>query len=51
LTGRRAGDPPAIVADSSKLKRLTGWLPLHDDLTFIVDTAWKWEQKISARQT
>lgn len=50
LTGRRPGDPPELVADSSKLKRLTGWSPLHDNLSFIVDTAWKWEQKISAGQ-
>ncbi len=50
LTGRRPGDPPELVADSSKLKQFTGWSPLYDDLSFIVDTAWKWEQKISAGQ-
>lgn len=47
LADRRPGDPPALVADSSKLKRLTGWSPLHDDLSFIIETAWKWEQKLS----
>jgi len=50
LAGRRPGDPPELVADSSRLKRLTGWTPLYDDLSFIIDTAWKWEQKIAARQ-
>ena len=49
LAGRRPGDPPELVADSSKLKRLTGWSPLHDDLPFIIETAWKWEQKLARK--
>lgn len=48
LAGRRPGDPPELVADSSKLKRLTGWAPLYDDLGYIIETAWKWERKRSA---
>ena len=44
-TGRRAGDPPALVADSGLLRRLTGWQPRHDDLEFIIRTAWAWERK------
>ena len=44
-TGRRAGDPPALVADSRRIRELTGWKPLHDDLEFIIQTAWKWEKK------
>jgi UDP-glucose 4-epimerase len=43
---RRAGDSPAIVADSTRLRDLTGWKPRHDDLTFIVKTAWEWERKV-----
>jgi UDP-glucose 4-epimerase len=43
--GRRAGDPPALIADSTKLRGLTGWQPQHDDLEFIVRTAWNWENK------
>ena len=50
-TARRAGDPSQIVADSTKLRRLTGWQPRHDDLEFIIDTAWKWEQKLKERKT
>lgn len=45
-TGRRAGDPPALIADSSKLRRLTGWTPQYDNLEFIIRTAWEWEKKI-----
>ena len=44
-TGRRAGDAPALVADSRRIRELTGWKPLHDDLEFIIRTAWEWEKK------
>jgi UDP-glucose 4-epimerase len=43
---RRAGDPPSLTADSTKLKKLTGWKPAHDDLQFIIKTAWEWERKL-----
>ena len=43
-TGRRAGDAPVLVADSSLLRRLTGWKPSYDDLEFIIKTAWAWEK-------
>ena len=43
---RRAGDPPALIADSTKLKRMTGWEPGHDDLKHIIKTAWEWEKKL-----
>jgi len=46
-TYRRAGDPPALVADSSRLRTLTGWSPRHDDLEFIVKTALEWEEKLA----
>ena len=45
---RRAGDPPALIADSSLLRSRTGWSPQHDDLDFIVRTAWEWEKKLDA---
>ncbi len=44
--GRRAGDPPALMADSTRLRRFTGWTPQHDDLEFIVRTAWEWERNL-----
>ena len=43
--GRRAGDPPALMADSSKIRAEIGWKPLHDDIEFIVKTAWDWERR------
>jgi UDP-glucose 4-epimerase len=46
-TDRRAGDPHTLVADSSRLRQLTGWEPRHDDLEFIVRTAWNWERRLT----
>lgn len=43
-TDRRAGDPPELVADSTKLREEFGWSPDHDDLDEIVRTALEWEQ-------
>jgi UDP-glucose 4-epimerase len=45
-TGRRAGDPPSLVADSSRLRKELGWKPSHDDLEYIIRTAWEWEKKL-----
>lgn len=46
--GRRPGDPPVVVAYSTKLKVRTGWEPRYDDLEFIVKTAWEWELKMNS---
>jgi UDP-glucose 4-epimerase len=40
---RRAGDAPALVANSDKLKRVLGWKPRFPELTDIVTTAWQFE--------
>jgi len=37
---RREGDPPALVADSSKLQSALGWLPKYAELETIVQHAW-----------
>ena len=41
---RRAGDPPALMADNLKARALLGWQPRHD-LEAIVDTAWSWHSR------
>ena len=46
-TGRRAGDPPALIADSRLLRDRTGWQPRYDDLEFIIKTAWEWELRLA----
>ncbi len=45
LAPRRAGDPPALVADAQKAYRTLNWKPEHSDLSTIIETAWKWELK------
>jgi len=48
---RRAGDPPALIARSQRLKAVLDWKPQHDELDFIVRTALDWERKLAARST
>ncbi len=43
---RRPGDPPSLVADSSRLRLITGWRPALDDLRTIVATAMAWERSL-----
>ncbi|MDE2166444.1 MAG: UDP-glucose 4-epimerase GalE [Alphaproteobacteria bacterium] len=39
---RRAGDPPALVADPRRARTALGWQPRLSDLDTIVATAWAW---------
>lgn len=43
---RRAGDPPALVADSTRIQQVMGWQPRHDDIGEIVRSAYLWEQRL-----
>ena len=43
---RRPGDPPEIVAESSKIRKALGWQPQHDDLDGIVQHALAWEDRL-----
>lgn len=47
---RRAGDPPELVADPSRIMQEFGWRPRFDDLEVIVRTAWNWERKYGLRK-
>ncbi len=42
---RRAGDPPVLVADSTKARTELGWAPKRESLEEIVATAWAWHQR------
>lgn len=46
LAARRPGDPPAIVASSTKIRQQLGWVPEHDDLDLIVAQALAWERHL-----
>jgi UDP-glucose 4-epimerase len=48
-TDRRPGDPPILIADSSKILRELGWKPKYDDLGYIIRTALNWEKKFYAK--
>jgi UDP-glucose 4-epimerase len=45
---RRPGDPSALVAGNRRIGEVLGWRPRHDDLKYIVRTAWQWERKMQA---
>ncbi len=42
---RRAGDPPALVADNRNVTALLGWTAQHDDLGRIIGDALRWESR------
>lgn len=48
-TGRRAGDPAAIVAKADKARDVLKWVPAHDDLQEIVRAAYGWEKHLMTR--
>jgi UDP-glucose 4-epimerase len=48
MSPRRAGDPPQIVAASTKIRAALGWTPAYDDLDTIVKHALAWEAHLGA---
>ena len=40
--GRRAGDPPALVADARQAATVLGWQPRYPELEIIVEHAARW---------
>ena len=43
---RREGDPARLIADARRIGTILDWQPEHDDLDYIVSTAWQFEQKL-----
>lgn len=43
---RRAGDAPALIADSAKIRRELGWRPRHADLDALVASTLNWERRL-----
>ena len=41
---RREGDPPALYADSTKARVELGWVPRHQSIRSIVESAWTWHR-------
>jgi UDP-glucose 4-epimerase len=44
---RRAGDPPILISDPSRIKKALGWKPVHDDLEGIIRSALEWERRFN----
>ena len=45
IVGRRAGDPPVLVASSTLIEREAGWKPRFQSLDDIVATALAWRER------
>lgn len=41
---RRAGDPPALIADISRAEDLVGWKPKRSTMDDMIGSAWEWMQ-------
>ncbi|MBR0654634.1 UDP-glucose 4-epimerase GalE [Plastoroseomonas arctica] len=48
VEGRRAGDPPSLVACNDRIRSVLQWRPEHDDLDAIVASALAWERAMDA---
>jgi UDP-glucose 4-epimerase len=43
LSPRRAGDPPALISDPTRIRATMHWEPAHDDIKAIALSAYRWE--------
>jgi UDP-arabinose 4-epimerase len=50
MSPRREGDPPRLIAETSKAKRLLGWQPQFSDLQTIIRTAYQWHLRSNNKQ-
>jgi UDP-glucose-4-epimerase GalE len=49
ISGRRAGDPARLVASAARARAELGWSPEFNELSDIVETAWRWFSRQPAR--
>lgn len=50
VTGRRPGDPAALVADVQRFRATLEWQPQFEDLDTIVSHAFAWERRLLGRR-
>jgi UDP-glucose 4-epimerase len=50
ISGRRAGDPAALVANVDRIRRTLDWRPQFQDLDMIVTHALAWERKLPGKR-
>ena len=46
VVGPRAGDAPALIAKSDKIREVLKWKPQFDNLELIVRSALEWEKNL-----
>jgi UDP-glucose-4-epimerase GalE len=44
VVGRRAGDPPCLIAAASRAGEVLAWRPVYREIEEIVDHAWRWHR-------
>ncbi len=49
MAPRRAGDPPALVADNARILAGLEWKPVRDNLDWIIADALAWERSLALR--
>lgn len=42
---RRAGDPPSLIADTTRARELIDWNPKHSTIDEMIGSAWEWMQR------
>lgn len=42
----RLGDPPSLVSNCEKIKKILNWQPKYEDIDYIVKTALEWEKTL-----
>lgn len=45
LESRRPGDPPALLADSTRAREILGWEPVRSTLPEMIGSAWRWMER------
>ena len=51
FSNRRDGDVEQLIADTSKILKHIDWRPKHNDLSEIINSSIKWEEKINESNT
>ena len=46
ISPRRDGDPDKIISKALKIKKVLGWTPKYDNISYIVKSAIDWERKL-----
>ena len=43
IVPRRPGDPPRLIAGSGRARKMLGWKPEFENVSAIIESAWKWQ--------